>query len=197
LAFPNGETHRVLWGDGSSFGPDSLHPIPSSETFVNEILVESDGWYRPYDPNKTDIYNPFLPYFYVEGIGSIYTIFNHRGYYMAGFKSAAGAVMGKTYVVPTYIDENMEIPSSVVLFQNYPNPFNPSTRIRFHLSESMYVKGTVYDLFGRVILIFVDETLMPGEHSVRFDGSRIASGMYIYKIEANDIIYSKRMILIK
>lgn len=197
LTFPNGESYRVIWGDGSSSGPDPHHPIPSYETFVHEILIELEGWYYPYNPDKADIYNPFLPFFFVEGIGSIYNIFNHRGYYLAGYISTDGYAMGKLNVVPTSIDENDEIPSSVTLHQNYPNPFNPSTVIGYQLPEAGMVRLAVYDILGRHIVTLVEETQPPGTHQVRWDASRMASGIYIYRIQAGNFTETRKMVLIK
>ncbi|MGB2869618.1 MAG: choice-of-anchor D domain-containing protein [Bacteroidota bacterium] len=70
------------------------------------------------------------------------------------------------------------------LQQNYPNPFNPQTLIRYQLPVVSWVTLTVYDLLGRAIAVLVDERKGAGEFEVTWDGSRVASGLYFYRIEA-------------
>lgn len=197
LVFPKGETHRVLWGDGSSSGSNPHHPIPSSETFINEILTEFEGWFYPYNPDKVDIYSPFLPFYYVEGIGSIYNIFNHKGYYMAGYKSADGHVMGKLNYVPTSIGEGDEIPTYPILHQNYPNPFNPSTVIGYELPESAHVRLSVYDLLGREVAVLVNEITPAGQYQAVFNGQNLSSGIYVYRLHSGEHLLTGKMLLMK
>lgn len=83
------------------------------------------------------------------------------------------------------------------LFQNYPNPFNPSTRIKFSLKETAIVKLSVYNLLGEEAAILLNQVLDVGNHSIRFDGSDLPSGMYIYKIETPFWGSAKKMILAK
>jgi len=69
------------------------------------------------------------------------------------------------------------------LSHNYPNPFNPTTQIEFNLAEIQHVTLTVYDLMGRLVSTLVDRDYDPGPHSVRFDGSGLASGIYLYRLQ--------------
>jgi len=88
-------------------------------------------------------------------------------------------------------------PSSVQLFQNYPNPFNPSTTIRYELPKSSMVMLSVYDILGREVAILVNETEKPGAYELRFDGSKLASGVYFYRLQAGNIVQTKRLLLLK
>ena len=88
-------------------------------------------------------------------------------------------------------------PSSFALLQNYPNPFNPSTVIRYQISGSSPVRLAVYDLLGRELAVLVNETKAPGSYSVRFDGSSLPSGVYLYRLEAGTFAYTRRMALVK
>jgi hypothetical protein len=95
------------------------------------------------------------------------------------------------------VGEGNEIPLGFVLEQNYPNPFNPTTHIRFSLGRPSNVKLTVYNVLGRKVATLIDSRMAAGSHTFLFDASRLASGLYIYRIEAGDFISQKRMILIK
>ncbi len=70
------------------------------------------------------------------------------------------------------------------LFQNYPNPFNPRTRIGFTLEHEAYTRLRVFDLLGREVASLVDEERAPGSYEVEFDGSRLSSGVYFYRLQA-------------
>ena len=83
------------------------------------------------------------------------------------------------------------------LFQNYPNPFNPSTTISFNVHQRGRVTLKIYDVLGRDVLTLLDEDMHAGRHEVLFDASRLASGVYFYRIQASDFIASKRLVLIK
>ncbi len=83
------------------------------------------------------------------------------------------------------------------LYQNFPNPFNPTTNIQFSVSSREYVQLKVYDILGKEIAILVNEEKPAGKYEVNFNASSLASGVYIYKIQAGDFISSKKMILLK
>lgn len=90
------------------------------------------------------------------------------------------------------------IPTEFALQQNYPNPFNPSTNINFALPQASNVTLTVYDMLGRKVATLIDgEQLSAANHSIKFDASAIASGMYIYRIEAGSFVSTRKMMLIK
>lgn len=84
-----------------------------------------------------------------------------------------------------------------LLEQNFPNPFNPSTKINYSLAEGSRVKLFVFDFFGQVISVLVDEFQSKGQHSVKFDGSNLSSGIYFYRLEAGKFSQTRKLILIK
>ena len=92
---------------------------------------------------------------------------------------------------------NGSLPQSYSLQQNYPNPFNPTTVIRYRLSSSGHVMLVVYDLLGREIAALVDADQPAGNYSVTFDGSRLSSGVYLYRLEAGNHLFTKEMLLLK
>ncbi len=91
-----------------------------------------------------------------------------------------------------------EIPDSFELMSNYPNPFNPSTTIRFQVATESHIRVTVFDMLGRKVSTLTDQPYTQGIHQVEWDASSMASGQYIYRMEANDrLIGAKAMVLIK
>lgn len=93
-------------------------------------------------------------------------------------------------------DEN-QIPRQYSLMQNYPNPFNPTTLISYHLPNAGNVKLSVYNLLGQEVQRLVNSFMPSGAHTVNFDATRLPSGVYLYKIEVNDFVQARKMMLIK
>ena len=83
------------------------------------------------------------------------------------------------------------------LDQNYPNPFNPMTRISYSVKEAGMVELKIFDLLGREVTRLVNEQKQPGNYEVNFSASELASGVYIYKLQVNDYIAIKKMILLR
>jgi hypothetical protein len=97
----------------------------------------------------------------------------------------------------TNTDDLFELPEQITLHQNYPNPFNPVTTIAYELKQSSRVSLTVYDLLGRQIATLVDGIMPAAAHTVQFDASQLASGMYMYRLQAGDQVLVKTMMLLK
>ena len=89
------------------------------------------------------------------------------------------------------------IPSEFGLEQNYPNPFNPATSIAFQVPENNRVTLEVYDVTGRRITTLVDDHMDAGYHEVTFDGTRLASGVYLYRMQAGDFVQTRKLMLVK
>jgi len=90
-----------------------------------------------------------------------------------------------------------EIPQSFTLYQNYPNPFNPTTTIKFALPVNSRVKINVYNSLGQLVETLVDKEMESGYHEINFDASSLASGVYLYQLQANDYVSVKKMVIIK
>ena len=100
------------------------------------------------------------------------------------------------------IDPNL--PSTFVLNQNYPNPFNPTTTISFNIgmSGTPQVRLDVYNILGQRINTLLDKRMEAGNHSIEWDGTnregqRVASGIYLYKLQVNESSETRKMLLLK
>lgn len=89
------------------------------------------------------------------------------------------------------------IPTEYKLFSNYPNPFNPTTKIKFDLPKSSFVKISIFDITGRMISELANTNLQAGSYEAEFNGINFSSGIYYYRIEAGNFVETKKMILIK
>ena len=129
---------------------------------------------------------------------------SHR--YMIRFSASIEHRVTVVDVEPFYIrntplavedQEQTILPSKVRLEQNFPNPFNPLTKISYSLPSDQFVKLKIYNLSGQEILTLVEEDQPAGNHQVKFDGSQLTSGVYIYQLQTNEFSDSKKLILIK
>jgi len=100
------------------------------------------------------------------------------------------------------VEVSVNNPVEFSLAQNYPNPFNPSTKINYALKVDSKVSLKVFDILGQEVAALLNENIAAGAHNVTFDASKLNSGVYLYKIEANGVDGSsftsvKKMILTK
>lgn len=84
-----------------------------------------------------------------------------------------------------------------VLEQNTPNPFNPVTAIPFAVPRASVVRLKIYNLAGQEVATLVDQPLAPGAYKISWDASRLVSGVYIYRLEAEGFVQTKRLLLMK
>jgi hypothetical protein len=88
-------------------------------------------------------------------------------------------------------------PDQFALMQNYPNPFNPMTTIKYTVGGNRGVSLIVYDVLGRELAVLVNERKSSGNYEVTFDGSGLASGVYICRLTAGTFTQTRRMILLR
>jgi len=89
------------------------------------------------------------------------------------------------------------LPTEYALYQNHPNPFNPTTQIAFDLKESGFVNLKVFNLLGQEIATLISTQKQAGTHSTTFNANNLPSGIYLYRLEVNDFISHKKMLLMK
>lgn len=88
-------------------------------------------------------------------------------------------------------------PDKYTLSQNYPNPFNPVTKINFSISKNSLVTLKVYDIVGKEVDVLINKNMNAGKYEVSFDGSKLSSGVYFYKISTGEFTDIKKMVLVK
>ncbi|HEX2962881.1 MAG TPA: CHRD domain-containing protein [Ignavibacteriales bacterium] len=128
--------------------------------------------------------------------GNIAALFNNTLY--VSLTGGPTAPIGKTFTPnPTSVKLVKETPESFDLAQNYPNPFNPTTTIRFSIPQAGPVSLNIFNMLGEKVATLVDGQLRAGRYEVSFDGSKVASGVYFYRISFQNSIVTRKMMLIK
>ncbi|MGA7304751.1 MAG: T9SS type A sorting domain-containing protein, partial [Rhodothermales bacterium] len=94
-------------------------------------------------------------------------------------------------------NETDVLPDAFGLYSNYPNPFDRLTTVTYALPEAVRIRLTVYDTFGRLVATLADDSQPAGHHSVRFSANRLASGVYIYSLQAGTFTARRTMLLVR
>ncbi|MBN2367349.1 MAG: T9SS type A sorting domain-containing protein [Calditrichaeota bacterium] len=94
-------------------------------------------------------------------------------------------------------DFKSTIPKDYAFHQNYPNPFNPSTTIKFDLPKTSKVSLKIFNIIGEEVATLVSDRLSAGSYSYDWDASNLASGVYLYRLQAGDYVETKKMILMR
>jgi len=135
--------------------------------------------------------------------------FDHWSGDLTGNDNPAFVIMDKNKNITAHFklisaveNENQEIPKSFALMQNYPNPFNPETTIQYQLPENCEVRLTIFNMQGQVINILINKYQKAGFYSTEWyardqSGNIVPSGIYLYRIEAKNVIQINKMILLK
>ncbi|MBI4535697.1 MAG: immune inhibitor A [Ignavibacteriae bacterium] len=97
----------------------------------------------------------------------------------------------------TGVENEGTLPTTYALYQNYPNPFNPKTSIRFEVPSVKLVTLGVFDLLGREVATLVNEMKAPGVYEVTWQADGLASGIYFYRLQTNDFVQTKKLVLIR
>jgi len=97
----------------------------------------------------------------------------------------------------TLVKAPAQLPGSFMLAQNYPNPFNPSTQIQFSVPQAGFVSLKVFDMLGREVATLVHQELTPSSYSITWNAANVASGVYLYKLDAGNYSVTKKMVLMK
>jgi hypothetical protein len=111
----------------------------------------------------------------------------------AGINSVAMA----SYTGAVAVEPTAETPRVCALLPNYPNPFNPTTKIQFTIVDRQLTIVNVYDLMGRKVATLVNEVKEPGTYTVQFDGSNLASGVYMYRLTAGIFVQTRKLLLLR
>ena len=192
LASIDNDKNTVVVGLVTQTSPETRELLPAGEGPVANLIFEID------DPSISEI---TLEAVTMENPHHSMTfIYNRRE------QSDDG---GQVRTTPEFSTVSLSLsgaseglPTSFALEQNYPNPFNPGTWLRFGLPTASTVNLTVYNLLGQEVSTVISGELEAGVHSVYWDGSssaghQVSSGIYFYRLEANDFVATKKMMLLK
>jgi len=126
-----------------------------------------------------------------------------RGTIIPSFPSEDGrwGTAWGSFALPLVAIEPADKPDNITdkysLSQNYPNPFNPSTTITFNLPRTGEVRLTILNALGEEMVTLLSSTLASGSHTVRWDASQVSSGIYLYRLETNDFVETRKMLLVR
>ena len=171
-------------------------------TFYNWLTYSSFDSLFITDPNDPNVDGPVLiPAYNSRNIASgdsvvVYFAVAYGANEAAMLASLDQAQQKYNQIVSVESDLN-NVPLNFTLDQNYPNPFNPSTKISFGLPERSNVVLKVFNSLGQQVAELVNGSLEAGTHVYNFDASKLTSGIYIYSLQTDVGVISKKMTLIK
>ena len=110
-------------------------------------------------------------------------------------------IYGSIFKLSILTDVNEKIKNNLTnsfyLFQNYPNPFNPITTIRYEIPKQSKVELVVYNILGDEVAVLINGEKVPGSYDVKFDGSKLASGVYFCRLKVGEYSQTKKIVLLK
>ncbi len=140
------------------------------------------------DPDSVRLKQAYWNYRYVVEDKS-HGVHNPK-YVVALLQLSISKVTGVEFTTP-------DVPLKFELYQNYPNPFNPTTKIAFALPKDARVKLEVFNVLGERVAVLKDEYMRAGVHTVDFNATGLASGVYFYRLTADEFVATKKMVLMK
>jgi hypothetical protein len=208
-----GDILRIsVWVKGANLEPDSVVAVGDQWTIAitpifHDVIGNNAGWGQIFGadiplkfPNATSFdWTQF--YVDVEVVENAIAL-SVRLHPLGKFQGTVwmDALEIKKIGVTDVEDET--IPTEYSISQNYPNPFNPSTTIKYAIPQQSFVTIKVYDIVGREVKTLVNTERSPGIYSVQWDGnnnfgSKVTSGIYLYRVVAGNFTQVKKMILLK
>lgn len=195
--------------------PNEIHPLslslpPTAPDMVMDARIENDLYASTADTVRIRVKSAGLP---------IYAVLQPSEQLLSG-KYVMAEYAGKNLIRTSELQEQREfrladnsvdsielyrreenittgIPDEFGMSQNYPNPFNPATVISYQLPDAAHVRLEVFNITGRRIAVLVDREQQSGLYQVVFEGSRLASGTYLYRIRAGGFEQTRKFTLIK
>lgn len=194
--------------------PSFADVMPDQEVQVNNPPTEFSFQYTGSDPDNDNITFSLTAgpegssvtsaglFKWVPSVSQVNQSFDVTVTISDGGLTADATTILTTSSTVTGIENFSAIPTSFALNQNYPNPFNPTTNIRFDLIENSNVEINVYSVTGEMVAQLVNRQFAAGYHYINFDATKLASGIYIYRIISTsgakvNFVDSKKMLLVK
>jgi photosystem II stability/assembly factor-like uncharacterized protein len=187
--------------NGNSWTMHNTGLVNSSNPGVRDIMVNSGGdvYATPFDGGVAVSHDKGNTWTRIDGglttTRTINPLLSANNYLFAGSRDA-GVFRSVNAVTAVEADKKM-IPDKFKLSQNYPNPFNPSTTIEFSVPQQSFVTLKVYDLLGREVASLVNKELQAGSYVTQFNASNLASGVYLYRLNAGEFVQTKKLMLMK
>ena len=174
--------------------PDIIKTTGSVVEKTNDYIVVSQPQFQI--NNSTVILNSeyHLAEYNSINVGDNVTIWSQKS---ASGNLTALQIQSQSNSVTNVNENNSETVTKYSLSQNYPNPFNPSTTIRFTLPEHSFVSLKVYNIIGQQVANLVNGNMETGTYNINFDASNLPSGVYLYRIRANNFTQVHKMLLVK
>lgn len=167
------QTHNVTWNVKNHLGND----VPDGQYVLKVEMTDQHAQ------------GPLASFNFPIGEASNTSLFPDETYYHDIELSWVSVV--------TDVSDEKTIPINYQLDQNYPNPFNPTTKIKFSLPKDSFVTLKVYDALGKEVISLVNEQKSAGNYEVNFNAINLASGLYFYRIDADNFSESRKMMLLK
>jgi predicted GH43/DUF377 family glycosyl hydrolase len=170
------------WRIGYATSQDGI--VWMKDTVNNPVLTPSAGSWD----SQFVSYPRVIP----DSAGSIFKM-----WYVGGAADWDGHIGYATAPVTGIKALHENLPNGYVLQQNYPNPFNPTTNIEFSIPKSTFVTLKVYNILGEEVATLVSERLVAGQYKYDWDASGLASGVYLYRLQAGEYVEAKKMIVLR
>jgi hypothetical protein len=204
IRFETGEHRQNLYLGWQETYEAVLPPLPPSGAF--DVRLEKDLMGTEFLSGRISVQQSGEPLYMWMDLDADFT-WLVRMWMGAELLSERYAVSGERIVVNPRVDaiEFLQrevaggdgMPEILTLEQNFPNPFNPTTAIRYALPEAAQVRLEVYTVAGQRVAILASGEQRAGWHTATFDGSSLASGVYIYRLEAGGFVQTRKLMLIK
>ncbi|MBM4159280.1 MAG: T9SS type A sorting domain-containing protein [Ignavibacteria bacterium] len=185
----------------SGLGPNSIMNMTGLKDASNTIrvsIVDTGGakMFSTTNLGTTWINEPLPIQASSQTINHIQFIDATLGYAAFGQSGGVGGII--KYASSSGItNTNNEIPNGYILKQNYPNPFNPSTNIEFSIPKSGFVTLKIYNSLGKEVDVLVNGNISAGNYTITYTPEYLVSGIYYYRLSADNNIITKKMILVK
>jgi phosphatidylserine/phosphatidylglycerophosphate/cardiolipin synthase-like enzyme len=117
--------------------------------------------------------------------------------YLQEFAERYAEAGGTDNITVSVVRTSDNVPKTSSLSQNYPNPFNPTTNFELRIARQGFVSVKVFDLLGREVATLVNENKSAGVYTITWNASKLASGVYLYKMQASGVVQTRKMLLVR